>query len=393
MRGWAIVPLLLLIAATEARSASRSLRDSDGDGLPDAWERHGVTVQTDAGPRFIDLPAMGADPTRPDIFLQVDWMADAEHDQRPSPEAIELLVDAFARAPYLSPTGSTGIALHVDAGPDSVLEPGVTWGRLSRARVLPWQKNLGTAASGTYDWSAFEAIENAPGGFVETGRAPIFHYAIFGAFHDLDDPHGWGASGNSRGIGGTEIVVTLGNFTNGVGSPREQAGTLMHELGHNLGLRHGGCDDSNLKPGYSSVMNYAYQMEGVTRGGLHGVLDFSRGREPVLDGGLVVPPPALLSASRLERPASTRACVAPDAARAGLAVKAATAPDHGDDGCTDGEAFDDWKAIRLDLIGATRDLVSGRVRSGRECVGSPCPAHAVPRPAKPARQTLARPMP
>src|SRR5690349_15450146 len=115
MRGWAIVPLLVLVAATEARPAARALRDSDGDGLPDAWERHGVTIDGGAGPRFIDLPAMGADPFRPDIFLQTDWMADDEHDQRPSPEALRLLVEAFARAPYVSPTGSTGIVLHVDA--------------------------------------------------------------------------------------------------------------------------------------------------------------------------------------------------------------------------------------------------------------------------------------
>jgi hypothetical protein len=40
----------------------------------------------------------------------------------------------------------------------------------------------------------------------------------------------------------------------------------MHELGHNLGLRHGGDEDSgddlegwkNNKPNYRSVMNYLY---------------------------------------------------------------------------------------------------------------------------------------
>ena len=33
----------------------------------------------------------------------------------------------------------------------------------------------------------------------------------------------------------------------------------MHELGHNLGLRHGGVDNTNCKPHHVSVMNYAYQ--------------------------------------------------------------------------------------------------------------------------------------
>ena len=33
----------------------------------------------------------------------------------------------------------------------------------------------------------------------------------------------------------------------------------MHELGHNLGLEHGGRDDGNYKPNYLSVMNYLYE--------------------------------------------------------------------------------------------------------------------------------------
>jgi hypothetical protein len=226
--------------------------------------------------------------------------------------------------------------------------------------VLPWQKNLGTAAGGTYDWTAFEAIRNERGGFVETGRAAVFHYAIFGHYHDLDDPHGWGASGNSRGIGGTDLLITLGNFTDGVGTPKEQAGTLMHELGHNLGLRHGGCDDSNLKPGYASVMNYAYQMEGVSRGGMHGVLDYSRGAPPVLDD-VLEEPPTLLAGGAADGTAP--ACVAPGEVRAGMAIRPAVPPRasaaSSTDGCDDGAAWDDWKNIRLDLGGI------GRPRSSR----------------------------
>jgi hypothetical protein len=354
----AIVALAILgvlaaaLPASAARSRPATGPDSDGDGLPDEWELHGVTIDGGAGRRFIDLPAMGADPMKPDIFVQIDGMAGAQHDQRPSPAAIKLLVDAFANAPYVSPTGSVGIRLHVDAGPRSLLgDDGATWGPLSRARVLPWQKNLGTVANGSYDWSAFDAIKNGPGGFTETGRGPAFHYAIFGCFHDLDDPSGWGASGNSRGIGGTDLIVTLCNFTDAVGTPREQAGTLMHELGHNLGLRHGGCDDTNSKAGYASVMNYAYQMEGLTRGGMHGVLDFSRGLEPVLDEGLL-PDVGLFVSGGLESRADARACVAAEPVRAGRSAREALPADANataDAGCADGAAFDDWKAIRLDL--------------------------------------------
>src|SRR5207244_3327080 len=120
------------------------------------------------------------------------WMADADHDQRPSPEALAMVVDAFARSPYASPTGSTGIAVHIDAGPNSVLAPGRTWGGLSRSRVVPWRDQIGTAAKSSYDWTEFLQLKNARGGFTETSREAVFHYALFGHYHDRDDPRGSG---------------------------------------------------------------------------------------------------------------------------------------------------------------------------------------------------------
>ena len=47
----------------------------------------------------------------------------------------------------------------------------------------------------------------------------------------------------------------------------------MHELGHNLGLKHGGSDHLNCKPNYLSVMNYAFQHPIISPGRK---LDFSR---------------------------------------------------------------------------------------------------------------------
>jgi hypothetical protein len=46
-------------------------------------------------------------------------------------------------------------------------------------------------------------------------------------------------------------------------TPEDQASTFMHELGHNLGLNHGGGDAVNCKPNYPSVMNYPSSHPGM----------------------------------------------------------------------------------------------------------------------------------
>ena len=72
-----------------------------------------------------------------------------------------------------------------------------------------------------------------------------------------------------------------------VGNISEQGGTFMHEMGHTLGLGHGGFDVTNNKPNYLSVMNYSFQDCDVpaSPGLLPGGCDYSR-----LVSGLLLPP-------------------------------------------------------------------------------------------------------
>ncbi|MFJ1707867.1 OmpL47-type beta-barrel domain-containing protein [Kitasatospora sp. NPDC088346] len=248
------------------------------DGIPDDWKRNGVTINpgNGAAPQFIDLPKMGADVNKPDVFVQLDWMAGTAHSHALDPQAIRKVVDAFAKSPFNRHSPTTGINLHVDAGPNSVLNfaTGATWGTLSKAKALTETTNLGVKdANGMYTWNAFNALKTATtGGFVNTGRASIFHYAI--SAHNLEP--GSGSSGISAGTPASDFIVSLGSFTNSVGTVNEQAGTFMHELGHNLGLRHGGDFDlPNHRPQYFSVMNYSYQM-GLASGTTTGLMDYSR---------------------------------------------------------------------------------------------------------------------
>jgi WD40 repeat protein len=250
--------------------------DADGDALLDTWETSGLDTDGD-GEIDVDLPAMGADPRHKDIFLEIDSM----EPHRLGQAAINRVVAAFAAAPVANPDGTTGISLHVDNGPDSIMVPasGATWGDLSEADDdLPHQPVLGSyTTGGEYDWSAFDSIKKT--NFSVT-RLPVFHYVVSG--------HRYGAASNdsggiSRGIEASDLIVALGMVSEpseGSGTLEWQAGTLMHELGHNLGLWHGGFENVNYKPNYLSIMNYAFPV-GLRRTASSGavennVFDYSR---------------------------------------------------------------------------------------------------------------------
>jgi hypothetical protein len=114
--------------------------------------------------------------------------------------------------------------------------------------------------------------------FFDTNRKGFFHYAIF--CHRYDN-----SANNSSGraeLNGDDFVVSLQCILNDSAVSK----TMMHELGHNLNLRHGGFEDLNQKPNYNSIMNYRYQFWGTDSNcdaiG-NGSLDYSQGTLATID--------------------------------------------------------------------------------------------------------------
>ena len=81
-----------------------------------------------------------------------------------SDEALRDVVATFWNAPAVIP-GQPGISLHIDNGPDSLMNPltGETWGGYSRGTSIDYTHQLGAWNSETkaYNWSAFNAIKQA----------------------------------------------------------------------------------------------------------------------------------------------------------------------------------------------------------------------------------------
>lgn len=93
-------------------------------------------------------------------------------------------------------------------------------------------------------------------------------------------------------IGGADSIISLGLWGADGRTVPVQSGTLMHELGHTLGLTHGGLFrapvtggysfsfEPNCKSNFQSVMNYLFQVDL-----LDGALDYSEESLPTLNEG------------------------------------------------------------------------------------------------------------
>ena len=242
--------------------------NSAGDGIPDGV-KHSSIYDISDGHALANMATLGADPCRKNVALQIDYMSGAAdgHTHDPLPGAVPLVKNAFDNAPVAAvanchypgyPRKSSGVDL-VAFIDHAVPEVPI---------MVP-------------DDTGFLADKKA--GFPD-GLNPYFFYLIM--VHDHDTT---GSSGLSCPANSNDYVVSLGSWTNETGTASDQGSSIMHELGHCLGLGHGGGDGINCKPNYLSVMNYDFQTTGIpSASGGAARYDYSRAALPTLNENSLV---------------------------------------------------------------------------------------------------------
>ena len=257
--------------------------DTDKDGICDNWEPGGsaLAIYYPAGSSLPHEFSYTCDPcpskNHKDVFVEIDFVNNANAPACPSPDnkswrpdttlpdsAIQNVIDAFNEGRVSNPgsphSPTTGVKMHIyvdeDVAPSCLLEVDV-WRELTADGVDDSFDEIKQTFFG--DGAAERASTNK-------GKAKwqVFHYGVF-IPKQAQDPS---SSGVAEPIG-NDFVVSLGVGGVFVNNYAHQQGTLMHELGHNLGLHHGGYNitspyvndyNVNCKPNYVSVMSYMRQI-------------------------------------------------------------------------------------------------------------------------------------
>jgi len=254
--------------------------DNDKDGIPDCAEESGKT--------FFGMPVYdwGARKGATDVFIEVDYMSKAssgDHGTQPRREVFDKVKGVFAEQGY---------SLHFDTG--SLYGYGPENYNLGGGQAVQYSPWIGLSDwrneyAGNYAVPGMKNNDTYPGVFSympayfdnKPERARLFYYALFASSQAAG---GEGSSGQAPDYFDYYFYVALGSpaaatksrwFLNDDNQTElnrminSQASVFMHELGHVLGLSHGGWPDTypnyepNFKPNYTSVMNYAYALSGV----------------------------------------------------------------------------------------------------------------------------------
>lgn len=253
------------LAQEGAQGTSDYTTDTDGDGLSDyvesVWypDREDVFCD-DSTPKVCAEPS----PTVKDVYVEIDWMDDGTTAYKPNSTQIELVKDAFA---------DKGIHLHIDTG---------EYGGGNELPVYIPALKFEPDINDTDFFNLKNGDNTYSAQFAEIRRG-VWHYMITG--NQVDD----GGNNDTSGVaypGDDDAFVALGLVASDhpLTADVAVAGTIIHELGHNLCLTDEDHDytgqnaacvfdgvDHYAGNDYVSAMNYDKQFA---------LVDYSEGLNP-----------------------------------------------------------------------------------------------------------------
>ncbi|MBL6735276.1 MAG: hypothetical protein ISP86_05300 [Shewanellaceae bacterium] len=246
-----------LLLQSAACGALGNNADADLDGIPDCAE-------TECG-FHNDMPFYywGARPGYTDVFIQVNYMDGTGQSLNNSDLFIpdKVTLDKIRKV-YWTKSGAYKMHAHFDIGSLYVHDD-------QKNVIVPDLYHLYAEDGGTpirqggelltfESKTQFNDLKSQTSSHIGEKRHEYFHYLYY-IYHLARDES---FDGRIVGLGdypGNTFSVNSHFFDVSSGVNRKgQTATLLHELGHNLYLSHGGNESVNYKLNYFSVMNYLY---------------------------------------------------------------------------------------------------------------------------------------